>query len=306
MLALKKHPRARRSSFRSPIDGCGSSSSCGFTLIELLVVIAIIAILAAMLLPVLAKAKTKAEAAGCLNNGRQLMLGWMLYYQDNGDTMMAPNKWVGGSMDNATAGNVWDLADSADTSQLTDPTKALIANYARSVGAFKCPSDKFQSLNNPVPRVRTYSMNPGVGGKYGTTGGTYSAETPGTPRTYIFDTTGQKVYKLDRPGPTKVWVIICEHPDSINDGVFQFVPGQQLLSYTWQDMPGSLHNGCTTLSFADGHAEMHKWLDSRTIWPVHMQFKWWPGPPATGNYGVGLPTPSVDYAWMNQGVPYSQ
>src|ERR1700742_1366498 len=99
MLAFKKHPPTRRASFGSPIDGSGSSSSSGFTLIELLVVIAIIAILAAMLLPVLAKAKTKAEAAGCLNNGRQLMLGWMLYAQDNGDKMMHANQWVGGSMD---------------------------------------------------------------------------------------------------------------------------------------------------------------------------------------------------------------
>jgi len=303
MLAFKKHPPTRRASFNSPVGGSGGFSLSGFTLIELLVVIAIIAILAAMLLPVLAKAKTKAEAAGCMNNGRQLMLGWMLYSQDNGDKMMHANQWVGGSMDTAPVGSVWNLADSADTSQLTDPTKALIANYARSVGAFKCPSDRFQSVNNPVPRVRSYSMNPGVGGKYNSTGaGTYSAETGGTPRNYIMDTTDQKIYKLDQPGPTKVWVIICEHPDSINDAIFQFVPGQFPTSYAWQDLPGSLHNGCTTLSFADGHAELHKWLDGRTVLPVHTIFKWWQTSGST--YPVGGVNPSADYAYMNSGIPY--
>ena len=230
------------------------------------------------------------------------MLGWMLYATENGDVMIAANGWVKGSMDSqTTVGSPWTLADSTNTMYLLDPSQALIANYTRSLGSFKCPGDNWQSAANPLPRVRSYSMHCGVGGKYSTIGGTYNPDDAASPRTYISDTTGKKTTILQNPGFAKVWVIVCEHPDSISDSEFQFQPGWAPSSFRWQDLPSSHHNGGSTFSFADGHAEMKKWLDGRTVQAVHMTFKWWQ---SGTTFAVGIPNPSQDYAWMNEGVPY--
>jgi prepilin-type N-terminal cleavage/methylation domain-containing protein len=279
-----------------------NSRAQGFTLIELLVVIAIIAILAAILLPALAAAKERARAAGCLSNTRQLMLGWLIYADDNDDALMAAGSWVAGSMDGATTpGQPWTTADSANTDLLMDPTKSLIAPYIKSPGVFKCPADTYTSPANPDPRVRDYSINAGIGGKVGTIGGNFDPDTGANDRNYIQDTTGKKMSVLTHPGPVNVWVMLDEHPDSINDGEFQFRPGYPPSQFQWQDMPGSFHNGACCLSFAEGHSEIHKWMDGVTKQQVKMMFKWWETSGAT----TKLAPKSVDYWWMNQGMPYS-
>jgi prepilin-type N-terminal cleavage/methylation domain-containing protein len=284
-------------------DGfCGRFAHPGFTLVELLVVIAIIAILAAILLPVLTHAKVRAQAVGCLNNTKQLMLGWLIFSGENNDTMMDETGWVAGSMDGQTTpGGPWTAADCTNAAIMVDPTQSLMADYIKNPGVYKCPGDFYQAPADPGPRVRTYSMNAAVGGKVGTVGGTYSPEDPN--RIYIDGTMpgDHRMSALNKPGPSKVWVILDEHPDSISDAVFQFRPGYFPTSYQWQDMPASLHDGNCVLSFADGHSEIHKWLDARTKKPVEMRYKYWQ---SGSTYSVGLPTPSVDYAWMNQGMPY--
>jgi prepilin-type processing-associated H-X9-DG protein len=108
--------------------------------------------------------------------------------------------------------------------------------------------------------------------------------------------------ELLKPGPANTFVVVDEHPDSINDGVYQFAAGYPPTQYYWRDLPASYHEGGCTFSFADGHCLVKKWTDSRTSLPVRKTIKWWVPPPG-GSYRVAL---SPDYAWMNDRMPYSE
>ena len=227
--------------------GPGWTGVSGFTLIELLVVIAIIAILAAMLLPALSKAKTKAEGVGCLNNLKQMQVAWHMYTDDNNGYMVlnatgrqvTRTRWVNGWMD-------WLVGDpgGANTNKAL-LTEGLLGFYtAKTLGVYRCPADRTPSAIGP--RVRSISMN------------TYLARLDETTQQY--QTWAYSKYtSLVRP--SMIWVFVDEHPDSINDGVFSTLSGR---SDSFLDLPASYHNGAGGLSFADGHAEIKKWLDSGT------------------------------------------
>jgi prepilin-type N-terminal cleavage/methylation domain-containing protein/prepilin-type processing-associated H-X9-DG protein len=264
-----------------------------FTLIELLVVIAIIAILAAMLLPALGMAKIRAQGVYCMGNTRQLMTAWRMYVEENRDTLPfafvtddSSNKnykyaWVHGSVsyqdDNPDNWN-------ADT---TIKQGAIWPYTGKSLSIYKCPADRVtvRPTSGPwrgqqIQRIRSNSMNSWMGmneGLYTWFGGEQF-------RKYL------KMSDIVRPGPSSTWVLLDEHPDSINDGFFcvNMNGYPDLNQATFPDLPASFHNKAAGIAFADGHSEIHKWKDSRTMPPVQRT-----DPPAVSHAN----NPDVQWMW---------
>ena len=281
-----------------------------FTLIELLVVIAIIAILAAILLPVLEKAEERAQEIGCINNLKQLTAGWRMYADDNKtfppnqdyDTPTEP-RWVNGDMAGGTITQIpgaiaYPGIDATNVLLLTDSRYSVMGPYVANPKIYKCPADQstwstsHNAGHNEQPRVRSYSMNQAVGpSENGTLVGANdvmghwlsngNANAPGGKPWAVFI----KDASIQGMSPSDLFLMLDEHPESINDAAFAVrIPGS---SSTCQfvDTPSKVHVNSDGFSFADGHAEIHKWLAPGDIATINWQPDSDPNP--AGNVSLG-------------------
>lgn len=239
----------------------------GFTLIELLVVIAIIAILAALLLPALSKAKTRAQATQCMNNLRQVMFAWQMYIHDANDRLPFNTVFETDLTKSWCAGWLQYQVSTPDNTNTALFSRALMGPYFQNPKLFKCPGDPTVDVGNRQPRVRTIAMNAFMGGYFDGSDWVEVQDRAKTWRTY------HKLSQIERPDMRFVFADECP---IINDGLLMhYLPigtTQLPANGIMDDCPASYHAGAGALSFADGHAEIHKWRDAPTlgakIWPL--------------------------------------
>jgi len=223
----------------------------GFTLLELLAVIATIAILAGLLLPVLNKAKGKAQRTNCTSNLRQLSAAWIMYSSDNSGNLAQsypfnnPEAWVKGDMTKAAEAGNTDLI-----------RQGKLFPYVQDVNLYHCPADKGVRINGVlVQAARSYSMNCFMGARDPSLG-----SIPVTADSYIpFFSKEQEI-----PRPAQTFVMLDEDERSINDGFFITDPTGRV----WYDFPSisnHRHDYSFSLFFADGHADVWRFHDPRTL-----------------------------------------
>jgi prepilin-type N-terminal cleavage/methylation domain-containing protein len=253
--------------FPTPRDRSLFGLRSAFTLIELFVVIAVIAILASLLMPALGKGKARAVGALCLSNNKQMMFAWQMYTDENNETLLFASEgddprtraatWVTGTMDFYPPNRSnWDVEE--------DIKKSPLWPYCKSTEIWRCPADTSGVRVNGrfYPRVRSMAMSLWVGGF----GGKVSSINGYNFRVY------HKLSDVVDPAPARTWLFMDQREDSVNWGNYITVmhgwPDRPQDMRFIEDFPASYHHRAGGLSFIDGHAEIHRWVDPRTMPPL--------------------------------------
>jgi prepilin-type processing-associated H-X9-DG protein len=228
-------------------------ASAGFSQVDLLTVVVVLVLLALLLTTALARTLATDQTLQCRNNLRQLIHGWRLYADDNNGRLPNCFDWVGGDENY--------MVNNPDNTNISYLINGLLGPYVTNPAVYKCPADQSQALEGGVklPRVRSYSMSQSF--CLSNEGHLEDGDSPPNYWRHYTNTTD-----IVAPTPVNLWVMIEENPDSINDGAFAVaMTGNNPRTDEWLDGPSTLHNGGCGFAFADGHYELKKWTDSRTL-----------------------------------------